>query len=85
MCSVALAIEKLRASRNNIKHLVLHKIQNQRHFVTGTCTYPYSSFIIREIPSKLAYAFLKSANATGAFQIFHINLKCLDFHLLYVE
>ena len=38
MSSVALAIEKLRASENNIKLLVLHRIVNQRHVSTGTCT-----------------------------------------------
>ena len=67
MSSVALAIEKLRASGNNIKLLVPHTITNQRHIATGTCTYTDSSFINTELPSKVALAFVKGASAIGSW------------------
>ena len=67
MSSVALAIEKLRASGNNIKLLVPHTITNPRHIDTGTCTYIDSLFINGEIPSKLALAFVKTACAVGTW------------------
>ena len=63
MSYLTLAIDKLRASRNNIKLLVPHKITNQRHIATDTLTHTDSSFINGEIPSKLAFAFVKSASA----------------------
>jgi hypothetical protein len=59
MTSVALAMEKLRASGNKIKLLVLHTITNQRHIATGSRTFIDSSFMNGELPSKLALAFLK--------------------------
>ena len=67
MSSVALAIEKLRASGNNIKLLVPHTIANQRHIVTGSSTYTDSSFIDGKIPSKHALSFVKSASAIGSW------------------
>ena len=45
MSSIALVVEKLRASGNNIKLLVPHTIKNQRHIDTGTHTYTDSSHI----------------------------------------
>jgi hypothetical protein len=59
MSSVALAMEKLRASGNKIKLLVPHTIINQRHIATGSRTFTDSSFINGEISSKLALAFVK--------------------------
>jgi hypothetical protein len=61
--SVALAIEKLRASGNNMKLLVPHTIKNQRHIATGTRTYTDSSFINGEILSKLVFDSVKSVSA----------------------
>ena len=45
MTSVALVIEKLRASGNNIKWLIPHIITSQCHIATGTRTHSDSSFI----------------------------------------
>ena len=67
MRSVALAIEKLRASGNDSKLLVRHTITNQRHIATRTSTYTDSSFINGEIRSKLALAFVKSASTFGSW------------------
>ena len=63
MSSVALEIEKLRASGNNIKLFVPHTITNQQHIATGARTYTDSSFINGEILPKLALAFVKSTSA----------------------
>ena len=53
MSSVALAIEQLRASGNNIKLFVPHTITNQRRIATGSSTYTDFSVINDEIPFKL--------------------------------
>jgi hypothetical protein len=67
MTSVALAVEKLRASGNKIKLLVPHTITNQRHIARGSRTFTDSSFINGKILSKLALAFVKSASAIGSW------------------
>ena len=67
MSSIALAIEKLGASENNIKMLVSLTITNQQHIATGPSTYNESSFINVEIPSKLALVFVKSASILGSW------------------
>ena len=67
MSSIALAIEKLRASENNIKLLVSHTITNKQHIATGSSTYKESSFINGEIPSKFALVFVKSASILGSW------------------
>ena len=63
--SVALTIEKLRASGNNIKLFAPHTITNQRHITVDSRTYTDSSFINGKIISKLALAFVKIASAVG--------------------
>ena len=83
--SIAVAIEKLRASENNIKLLVPHTITNQRRIATGTRTNTDSSFISGEILSKLVLAFVKSASAFGSWTNSPHNLKCLDSHLFSVK
>ena len=54
-----LAMEKLRASQNNIKLLFPFTITSHRNIATGTHTYTDLSFINGEIPSKLALHFQK--------------------------
>ena len=58
--SIALAIEKLRSSFNNIKLLFSQTITNQRYIATGTRTYTDLSFINCKISSKLTLALKKS-------------------------
>ena len=65
MSSIALAVEKVRASGNNIKLLVPHKITNLLHITTGSRTITDSTFIKGEISSKLELAFVKSTSAIG--------------------
>jgi hypothetical protein len=67
MSSVALAVEKLRASGNNFKLIVPHTNTNQCHIVMGSRTYTNSSFINGENPSKLALELVKSASSIGSW------------------
>ena len=73
MSSVALAIEKLRASGNNIKLVVPHTITNRRNFATRSRTYNDSLYINGDIPSKFTLAFVKSATQLDHGQIPPMN------------
>jgi len=77
MRSVALAIEKLRASGNNIKLLVLYTITNQQHIATGTRTFADSSFINGDIPSSYRY--------TTYLQVQNTIFKCAACHTVEFE
>ena len=82
MISVALAVEKLKASGNSNKLLVTYTITSRRHIAMGSSTLTNSSFINGEILSKLALAFSKVLVLSDGGQVAHSNLNCLNFPLL---
>jgi len=75
MSSVALAIEKLRASGRNIYLLVPYKSKNQRLIGIGSRTCTHSSFFNRKIQSELTLAFVKRASAVGSWPNSPHNLE----------
>ena len=69
--SAALAIEKLRASGNNIKLLVPHTNTNYQHIATSLSAYTVSFFFINgEMLLKITLSFVKSASIVGRWTSF---------------